>query len=124
MLNDARTVGLRAMRLTSLARDLNDHGSWGETHSREIEPRTDAYETLEWLREAGLPIAIVSNTDSDQFVADLAGTRFAELADVAICSEQAESCLPDPMILYEAMGRLGVRPMEAYFVGTSLELDV
>ncbi|MEX0784123.1 MAG: HAD family hydrolase [Dehalococcoidia bacterium] len=125
MLRDARAAGLRALGVQSTATDEHELDRlWFDCINRSMKPRPEAYALIECLRDAGVKVGIISNADCDEFSVNLAGTRFAELADVLICSEQAGSCKPDPMIFYEALKRLGVRPAEALYVGTTFELDV
>jgi putative hydrolase of the HAD superfamily len=122
-LRDARAAGLRALGVAPTASDEHELDQiWLDRAARC--PREGAYAAIDRLRAAGIKVAIVSNADCDEFEANLAGTRFPELADVLICSEQVASCKPDPVIYYTALKALGVRPAEAFFVGTSVEIDI
>ena len=122
-LRDARAAGLRALGVEPTAADHQELDRiWFDGMARV--PREGAYAAIERLQAAGIRVGIVSNADCDELQANLAGTRFGELADVVICSERVASCKPDPVIFYEALKGLGVRPAEAFFVGTSVEIDI
>ncbi len=125
MLQEARRAGLRALGVQASAADERELDRiWLQVIAERMRPRPEAYDVLERVRRAGLKVGIISNADCEEFTQNLEGTRFGELADVLLCSEQAGSCKPDPMIFYEALRRLRVRPAEAVLVGTSLELDI
>jgi FMN phosphatase YigB (HAD superfamily) len=123
-LRGARAAGVRALGVhLSLADQDELDAIWLASHAG-TRPRPEAYALLERLRDSGLKVGIISNADCDEFEAKLAGTRFPQLADVLLCSEAAGSCKPDPVIYYEALKRLDVRPLEACLVGTSVETDI
>lgn len=125
MLQDARRAGLRALGVRVPAADERELDRiWRQVIAERMRPRAEAYDVLERVRRRGLRVGIIGNADCDEFGQSLDGTRFPELADVLLCSEEAGSCKPDPMIFYEALRRLEVRPCEALFVGTSLEVDI
>jgi putative hydrolase of the HAD superfamily len=83
----------------------------------------DVMETLEALREDGIRMMVISN-----FVNTLRAV--CELHEVApffediIASVDAGAMKPDPRIFQRALGRLGVRPEEAWHVGDNYWADV
>jgi putative hydrolase of the HAD superfamily len=81
------------------------------------------HESLGRLREAGLRLGIVSNSDGrvEQALAE-AGLR--EYFDVVIDSSLAGIEKPDPAIFLAALDALGVAADEALYVGDLYEVDV
>jgi putative hydrolase of the HAD superfamily len=85
--------------------------------------REQTHESLSRLRDAGLRLGIVSNSDGrvEQALAE-AGLR--EYFDVVIDSSLAGIEKPDPAIFRAALDALGVDPDEALYVGDLYEVDV
>jgi putative hydrolase of the HAD superfamily len=97
-----------------LATHFRDPASWAVYD--------DVVATLDRLAGEGLPLAIVSNWDSQlpRLLADLAlAPRFAAVLVSAI----EETGKPDPEIFRRACARLGVSPSEALHVGDSPRED-
>jgi putative hydrolase of the HAD superfamily len=80
-------------------------------------------ESLSRLRNAGLRLGVVSNSDGrvEQALAE-AGLR--EYFDVVIDSSLAGIEKPNPAIFLAALDALGVAPEEALFVGDLYEVDI
>jgi HAD superfamily hydrolase (TIGR01509 family) len=77
---------------------------------------TDALSTLTALRDAGVPVAVVSNIGFDirpLFTA----WGLAELVDAYVLSYEVGRTKPDPAIFLRACGALGVDPERALMVG-------
>jgi len=91
---------------------------------RGFELRSDCVEVLERLRGLGLHVGVVSNIDDDYLDPMLQRAGLDEVLDAWTSSEEAASCKPDSRIFERALGKAGVRPDEALFVGDSLEHDV
>jgi HAD superfamily hydrolase (TIGR01509 family) len=85
---------------------------------------TGAVETIWALRDAGLRTGIVSYTDTWLFHGLLDQTGLAGATDVEMCTEQARSCKPHPAIFERALDTLGAAPVDALFVGDSVEQDI
>ena len=85
--------------------------------------REQTHESLGRLRDAGLRLGIVSNSDGrvEQALTQ-AGLR--EYFDVVIDSSLAGIEKPDPAIFLAALDALGVRPEEALYVGDLYEVDI
>lgn len=85
--------------------------------------REHTHEALSRLRDAGLRLGIVSNSDGrvEQALAE-AGLR--EYFDVVIDSSLTGIEKPDPAIFRAALNALGVEPDEALYVGDLYEVDV
>lgn len=82
------------------------------------------FETLAALRDAGIRTGIVSYADTNVFEALLKQTGLDVAVDVAICSEQAQSCKPDAKIFLAALALVHASPATTLFVGDSIEQDV
>lgn len=80
-------------------------------------------ESLQKLRDAGLRLGVVSNSDGrvDQAL-QAAGLR--KYFDVVIDSALVGVEKPDPRIFHAALEALGVAPEEALYVGDLYEVDV
>ncbi|MBN1592834.1 MAG: HAD-IA family hydrolase [Candidatus Coatesbacteria bacterium] len=81
-----------------------------------IIPRSDAEETLNRLRAAGLKLALLTNC-SPEVPGYWNRTALAPLMDAAIFSFQVGCKKPDPRIYNLTCERLGVGPEECVFVG-------
>jgi putative hydrolase of the HAD superfamily len=83
----------------------------------------DAHDALARLRQAGLKLGVVSNSDGRvEEALDAAGLR--PYFDVVVDSGVAGVEKPDPAIFLAALDALGVRPAEALHVGDLYEVDV
>lgn len=85
--------------------------------------RPGARALLDSLRRRGLRSAVVSNFDS-RLPAILQGLGLAELLDTIVLPADAAVAKPDAAIFSVALGRLGVEPEEAIFVGDDAERDL
>jgi HAD superfamily hydrolase (TIGR01662 family) len=80
--------------------------------------------TLAALRRRGVRVGLATNMDADQ-MAHLVGLSGLEPhLDVAVSSEEARSCKPDPGMFTEALRRIGAPPSATLFVGDSLSQDI
>jgi putative hydrolase of the HAD superfamily len=80
-------------------------------------------ESLARLRQAGLKLGVVSNSDGRVEQA-LAAAGLREYFDVVIDSALVGVEKPDPRIFHAALEALGVAPEEALYVGDLYEIDV
>ena len=90
-------------------------------HSENFELYEDVLPTLEWLREHGLKIGLISNTgrDLDAFVA-----HHKLDIDAALSSRVHGKVKPDPSIFRAVLERLELEPSEAVMIGDSIEDDI
>ena len=80
-------------------------------------------ESLQRLRQAGLRLGVVSNSDGRvEQALEAAGLR--QYFDVVIDSTLLGVEKPDPRIFHAALEALGVAPEEALYVGDLYEVDV
>jgi HAD superfamily hydrolase (TIGR01509 family) len=79
-------------------------------------PYPDTVPTLEALRAASVPVAVISNIGFDirEICAELG---FGDLVDEYVLSYEVGRCKPDPAIFLRACGLLGVEPEQARMVG-------
>ncbi len=80
-------------------------------------------ESLARLRQAGLKLAVVSNSDGRVEQA-LAAAGIRHYFDVVIDSALIGVEKPDPRIFHAALEALGVAPEEALYVGDLYDIDV
>jgi putative hydrolase of the HAD superfamily len=99
-----------------------EHGAWEP--ARLIGDSTHAL--LDVLRERGLKTGLVSNAFDPPALLhrDLAQMGLGERLDVAVFSSETGKRKPHPLIFEEALGRLGVDPGRALFVGDRRYEDV
>jgi putative hydrolase of the HAD superfamily len=115
-----RLSGVPAHRMsevrTCLARVHGERHLWCSV-------REGTLESLKRLRDAGLRLGIVSNSDGrvEQALAE-AGLR--EYFEVVIDSSLAGVEKPDPAIFLAALQALGVGPEEALYVGDMYDVDI
>jgi putative hydrolase of the HAD superfamily len=80
-------------------------------------------ESLSRLREAGLKLGVVSNSDGRvEQALEAAGLR--EYFDVVVDSALVGVEKPDPRIFHAALNALAVAPEEALYVGDLYEIDI
>ena len=83
----------------------------------------DTHDTLARLRNAGLKLGVVSNSDGRvEEALEVAGLR--PYFDVVMDSTLAGVEKPDPAIFVSALEALGVEPAAALYVGDLYEVDV
>ncbi|MFC6016559.1 HAD family hydrolase [Plantactinospora solaniradicis] len=79
-------------------------------------PYADTADTLRALREAGVPVAVVSNIGFD-LRPHFDAWKLTELVDAFVLSYEVGRCKPDPAIFLRACGMLGVDPERTLMVG-------
>jgi len=85
-------------------------------------PLEGAFETLRGLRARGVRTAVVSNSDG-RVRAKLANLGFAEHLEFVVDSHEEGVEKPDPEIFHRALGRLGVPPERAAYIGDIYSID-
>ncbi len=80
-------------------------------------------ETLVWLREQGLKLAIVTNGSSSVQSAKIRALGISDYFDVIVISEAEGVSKPNRRIFDLATDRLGAMPAEAIFVGDHPKVD-
>lgn len=86
-------------------------------------PLDGAAEAVSELRERGIRVAVVSNSDGS-VTESLALAGLAEEFEFVIDSHLVGVSKPDPAIFEAALDRLGVGPENAWYVGDSVFHDV
>ena len=94
-------------------------GRW--SHAAHFELYDDALPVLEWLRERGLKIGLLSNSsrDLDEFVA-----HHRLDVDAVLTSHAHGKTKPHESIFRALLDRLGIAPDEAVMVGDTIEDDI
>lgn len=89
-----------------------------------LEPYEGARETLDRLRDTGIPVAVVTDADAAHASARLARSGLASCFEVVVTPDLTGERKPaDTNFLY-ALDRLGVDPAGAAMVGDSLRRDI
>ncbi|MET8259791.1 HAD family hydrolase [Micromonospora sp. NPDC005553] len=79
-------------------------------------PYTDTAPTLTALRDAGVPVAVVSNIGFD-LRPHFDAWGLTDLVGAFVLSYEVGRCKPDPAIFWRACGMLGVDPEQTLMVG-------
>ena len=89
-------------------------------------PRPELSSTLLALRSRGVRLAIISNMTFSRAVIEYELTKSDLLGMFDLVVTSADYCVrkPHPLIFLGVLGRLGVDPDEAWYVGDRLEVDV
>lgn len=74
-------------------------------------------ELLEEVRRRGMLQAIVSSKRAPQYAIDMGRNGFDKLMAAAVLAEDTVRHKPDPEPLYECLGRLGLKPEDALYMG-------
>jgi putative hydrolase of the HAD superfamily len=90
----------------------------------DVSLRPGVHDTLATLRERGITVGIVSNTDEAGFRDTMREAGLEDVMDFIISSEQCQSCKPDQGIFREALRRAGSDPAATLFVGDSIDQDI
>jgi HAD superfamily hydrolase (TIGR01509 family) len=99
--------------------DLPGQGAalWEELHAlvieefrRDVQPMPGAVELLADLRDAGTPVALVSNSVGDLVHTAMATAGVTGLFDLVLVREDVEHGKPAPDLYLEACARLGADP--------------
>ncbi len=83
----------------------------------------DVPPTLEWLKEEGYKLGVVTSGPSYQKL-KLRIAKLDRYFDVIITRDDVNAIKPEPKIFLHALERLGVEPGEAVMIGDSLQQDV
>ena len=86
------------------------------------QPIDGALECLTRIREAGMPVGVVSNADG-RIDEALARAGLRNLLDVVVDSGVVGVAKPDPAIFAHALDPLGVQPEEAWYLGDTVRYD-
>jgi putative hydrolase of the HAD superfamily len=98
----------------------------GYSHRRDVEmaPLPGAIDTVRWLRESGLRLALLTNGAGPAQRRKISRFNLADLFD-AICIEgEMGFGKPDARAFRLALDELGVRASDAWMIGDNLEWDV
>lgn len=93
-------------------------------HEQRIAPFPHAVETIQWLRDAGCRLAVVSNGGVTTQRAKLERFGLSPLVDSILVEGELGFGKPDPRIYAKALTDLGVSAEEAWMVGDHLDWDV
>jgi putative hydrolase of the HAD superfamily len=89
-----------------------------------LRPVAGAVAMVQWLRDRGCRLALLTNGSSELQRAKISRFSLAGLFDEVLIEGEVGFGKPDPRIYEMALGALGVAPTEAWMVGDNLEWDV
>jgi putative hydrolase of the HAD superfamily len=105
-----------------LARQIGD--TYHALRDEAIKPFDDAVATVEWLREQGCRLALLTNGGSQGQRRKIDRFDLARLFDAILIEGEVGFGKPDPRIYTQALAALDVSASEAWMVGDNLEWDV
>ncbi|KAA5832899.1 HAD family hydrolase [Saccharopolyspora hirsuta] len=108
-IDDAEATRRENLRMAAMQR------SWGLFD--------DARPCLDWMRDSGLRLAVVTNAPSAYQRKKIAAVGLADTFDVLVISGEVGVAKPDPRIFHTACDALGLRPDEVAHVGDRLDTD-
>jgi putative hydrolase of the HAD superfamily len=96
------------------------------SHRRDLgmAPLPDAIETVRWLRESGLRLALLTNGAGTAQRRKIARFEIGDLFDAILVEGELGFGKPDERVYWRALSDLGVKPEDAWMVGDNLEFDV
>jgi putative hydrolase of the HAD superfamily len=109
-------TGIGVDVLTEAWREADD-----EQHLWDM-PIPGAAECLTRLREGGLRVGVVSNADG-RVAEALARAGLADLLEVIVDSGVVGVAKPDPAVFDYALGPLGLKPEETWYIGDTVVFD-
>ncbi len=77
-------------------------------------------DTLKFLKEKGIKIAVATSTSRDRAMQRLESVHIAEYFDEMVCGDEIAKGKPDPDIYYRACEKLGIEPEMAVAVEDSM----
>ena len=92
---------------------------YGDCFADASTPYADVLETLAAFREAGVPMAVVTNKAAAFTEPLLEATGLRPLLDVVISGDSAPAKKPDPAPVLAALERMGAEPAASVLVGDS-----
>jgi len=84
----------------------------------------EALETLHWLREQGLPLALLTNGAAKAQRKKIERWGLAPFFDCIVVEGEFGTGKPDERVYLHALNRIGVQPEETWMIGDNLEWDV
>jgi HAD superfamily hydrolase (TIGR01549 family) len=84
----------------------------------------DAFDVINQLKNRGLRIGVISNSEDGQVENLLKAVEIVPLLDVYLDSYVVGITKPDPKIFLMAVNRLNVAPEEAVYIGDSYTQDI
>ncbi|MGM5487706.1 MAG: HAD family hydrolase [Nanobdellota archaeon] len=98
-------------------------GMWNK-NTLLAKPFEDTFETIKGLREKGVKIGLVSNTDPFSITQLISKFELDELFDGIVLSYEAGMLKSNPEMFDKALAKLGVAKEDAVMVGDSIESDM
>ncbi|HKQ18122.1 MAG TPA: HAD family hydrolase [Candidatus Eisenbacteria bacterium] len=126
---DATRRELVRMSLTDLGVDASTLAvriadDYAARRDRLIEPFPQAIETVQWLRESGCRLALLTNGNGAAQRSKIDRFGLGELFDVILVEGEVGFGKPDPRVYELALSGLVIEPSHTWMVGDNLEWDV
>ena len=122
------TIHAKFLQRMELEHDQH-HNSWfverkNKLLAGNLQLKSDCHEVLTKLKDTGIYMAVVSNSDDDMLRELLQRGDLLKYMDHWTSSEAAQSCKPDGKIFQICLEKAQLNAEEILFVGDSLEQDI
>jgi len=98
--------------------------TYGALRDRDMRPFSESIETVQWLRENGCRLALVTNGAGPAQRRKIDRFGLAPLFDAILIEGEVGFGKPDPRIYQRALEALDVAPADAWMIGDNLDWDV
>jgi HAD superfamily hydrolase (TIGR01549 family) len=99
-------------------------GAYRRAYQEGWRPVEGAVELLQAARDAGVPVAVVTNNLREEQVNKLEYCGMTDLVAALVTSEETGFSKPSPEIFHEALARVGAKPENAVMLGDGWSTDV
>ena len=98
--------------------------SYGALREARIRPIDGAIETVRWLRERGLKLALLTNGNAEGQRKKITQFQLAAHFEIVLIEGELGFGKPDPRVYQRALDALRTSPRDTWMVGDNLEWDV
>jgi putative hydrolase of the HAD superfamily len=89
-----------------------------------LAPYPGAIETLDWFRDRGVPMALITNGPAHEQRASIERFRLEQYFDCIVIEGEFGVGKPDERVFRHALAATGCHPSRAWMVGDNLEADI
>lgn len=98
--------------------------TYGSLRDRDMRPFAGSIETVQWLRESGCRLALITNGAGEAQRRKIDRFGLAPLFDLVLIEGEVGFGKPDPRVYSRALDGLGVAPNDTWMIGDNLDWDV
>ncbi len=98
--------------------------AYSDLRNRAVHPLPGAIETLHWMRQQGVALALVTNGAGPAQRVKIDRFELGPLFDLIVIEGEFGAGKPDARVFQHALTHLGAAPAETWMIGDHLEWDV